>query len=326
MIHYSSADAGAHVLTNANSSLAGLLRKVLVGTAGIAWGSKASAGWTEPFATASNVSVFRQGSGSNQRYLRMVDNGAAPTGTRRASFRGYEAMTAISTGTNAFPTAAQLSGNGTYLPYLRDSGGGVWSSSNYRIWADSKCFLLFVDSYGPNNYWEPFFFGDFISYKAGDTFNTVIMGGGLDNTTPWQMYIQSSPTSYNEAGCWCARSDTGAAGSKQVAWAKSIPCAAASYVGSGDSTNFPYPDRIAGGILMAKPDLWVDNYRRGKLPMLWDNAHTAAQLGLTSLAAPTSFSGAGALAGKTFEIYGGMSPTYIGAAFPIVETSDTWYS
>lgn len=48
--YYRYDDAGAPTITGQVGSLTTLLRTVLVGTAGIAYGSKPSAGWTEQFA------------------------------------------------------------------------------------------------------------------------------------------------------------------------------------------------------------------------------------------------------------------------------------
>ncbi|MBQ0919077.1 hypothetical protein KBW71_11575 [Hydrogenophaga aromaticivorans] len=71
----------------------------------------AAAGWTEPFAANTQTRVFRMPGGS-QRYFRVYH---AVGGY--ALVRGYENMTALSTGTGPFPTTAQQAGNGPALLY-----------------------------------------------------------------------------------------------------------------------------------------------------------------------------------------------------------------
>src|SRR4051812_48257028 len=100
---YKSTDAGAPVLTGQVGSLVALLDAVLVN----GYGAKPAAGWTKAFAGA-NLAAYRVTAvGATGFYLDVVDSGLSGTlGARSARCRGFETMTALSTGTGAFPTVA----------------------------------------------------------------------------------------------------------------------------------------------------------------------------------------------------------------------------
>jgi hypothetical protein len=126
----------------------------------------APAGWTEPFTANSTTRVFRMGSG-NQRYLRIVQSAAAT-----AAARAYEAMTALSTGTGPFPTAAQEAGNGTLFgsPNPIDSAVGWWALAGPDFFYLQKIYTV-------DTGWGSCFFGDISEpVKAADAYHTVLYG------------------------------------------------------------------------------------------------------------------------------------------------------
>ena len=104
---FKSTDASAPVLNGQSGSLLGLLRALLVGTAGIAYGTKASAGWTEPF-TGINKAIFLTPDGAC--YYRVLnDNSQGGTnGSSQAVVRGAEGATDVDTLVDPFPTVAQV--------------------------------------------------------------------------------------------------------------------------------------------------------------------------------------------------------------------------
>lgn len=316
MRYYSSLDAGAPQIANANGSLAAVLRACLVGTAGVAYGSKAAAGWTEPYATASSISVFKQGAGGNNRILRVVDNGVqADLNYRRVNVRGYEAMTAISTGTGAFPTTGQISGNGPNFGYRYQSIDPAYTPQ-WNLYASSSFFHLLVDTNYPTNFWSMMSFGTFFSEKVGDIYNDVLMASPNNAYSAWQGYSSGAAD-----GVWVARSDNAVAGAKPGVFytgAKNV----SSYIGYGNDTQYPYPNRINNALMQSQPELWVDGYFRGRVPGLWESHHTPAVLGGVG----TTWQGtAGStLAGKGFRIFGALEPQYVGGAWPVIETTDTW--
>lgn len=126
---YRSDDTSAPVITGTAGALLTALDAILVN----GYGSNAAAGWTSAY-TGTNKRAYRQGSGL-QHYLRVDDADA-----RLARVVGYGAMSDVDTGTNPFPTAAQISGG----LYMRKS---VSADSTARPWicfATATAFYLFV--------------------------------------------------------------------------------------------------------------------------------------------------------------------------------------
>ena len=105
-IIYDSTDASAPVIDGQTGSLITALRAILVS----GYGAKAAAGWSEPFTAAANIAVFRNNStvGSGT-YMRIDDAGSTAATGKTAVVRNYSAMTALSTGTNPYPSVAQES-------------------------------------------------------------------------------------------------------------------------------------------------------------------------------------------------------------------------
>lgn len=134
---------------------------------------RAPLGWTIAF-TGTNKRAYRAPSG-NRYYLRIDDSG-----TSQARAVGYESMTDVDTGTNAFPTAAQLSG-GMYFPK------STTADSTVRPWVlvgDEKRFFIDVSVTTTAGFTDgvPFHFGDFKPLAASDAFATAI-GGGITATS-----------------------------------------------------------------------------------------------------------------------------------------------
>lgn len=105
--YFSSGDAGAPVLTGQAGSLITLLDALLVGTSGIAYGSKPSAGWTKAF-SGTNKAVY-QTPDSGCYYRVMHDGSQGAASTREAVVRGAESATDVDTLVDPFPTVAQVS-------------------------------------------------------------------------------------------------------------------------------------------------------------------------------------------------------------------------
>lgn len=307
MIVYNSTDGSAPVLTNANGSLINLFDKCLV----TGYGAKAAAGWTKPY-TGTTLAVFKQGTGGNNRYMRVFDGGLqADASNRRVNVRGYEAMTAVSTGTNPFPTTTQVTGNGMNYPYINLSAG---SAPIWTLYATPSFFILLVDVYPTNTYYEMMAFGTFFSDKSGDTFNDVIIANpSSTGNGGWG----GQRTEGN--GIFVTRNDQGTVGAKDSALRSTYDYSGGGYVGQGNSA-FIYPNRVQASLLQSQPVIWSDGYPRGRIPGLWETLHTPASVGGMG----TTWSGAGSLAGKAFKLFGALSPAYIGGAWPVIETSDTW--
>lgn len=99
--YYRHDDPGAPQLTGQVGSLTNVLRKCLVGTAGVAYGSKPSAGWTEQFVgAAANIAAFKnnEAEGGCGCLVRVLDDGSGAGGARESTINIYAAMTDINTG------------------------------------------------------------------------------------------------------------------------------------------------------------------------------------------------------------------------------------
>lgn len=326
---YKSTDASAPSLTGQAGSLTTLLDAVLVN----GYGSQTAAGWTIAY-TGTNKRDYRQGSGSNSYYLDVDDS--APTTAKEARMRGYEAMTALATGTQAFPTAAQSSfGTVCRKSTTADATARVW----YCV-ADATCFYLFVDTGDFTNpaYSMAFHFGDFFSYKASDAYGCAIIGRSAENTgananeaLPALNPISAALTAA-APGHYVDRMWTGAGGS--IGFGKHSSALAC---WSSDNLNYKptcsgtaaavcaYPNGPDGALELAPFWIGHNGSIRGYLKGLWVPCHNQ----------PTghadTFTGTGNMSGKSFLSLNMQSTLVIGGQSIltatgqiVVETSDTW--
>lgn len=162
---YKSSDTSAPVLTGQVGTLVALLDACLVN----GYGSKSAAGWTKAF-TATNKGSYL---GTAGHYLDVDDSGAGAAAAQEANVRGYESMTAVGTGTAAFPTTAQFASPGLYV---RKSAAADATARGWVLLADGTTFHLFVLSGDLAGTYHAFSFGRVYSFKSGDTYRSVIMG------------------------------------------------------------------------------------------------------------------------------------------------------
>lgn len=136
--------AGAPVLAGVVGNLCAFFKTLLVGTAGIAYGSRPSAGWSVVWEdTGAHKLVLRNDmtAGGNDCYLRIVDDGSGAAGARAGLIQCYESMSDIDTGTA--PASAA------------NSGAGVWIrksdalSGSARVWVLCANALRFLGGVYP---------------------------------------------------------------------------------------------------------------------------------------------------------------------------------
>jgi hypothetical protein len=321
---YFSTDASAPALTGQVGSLTALLDACLVN----GYGSKSSLGWTIAY-TGTNQRDYKQGAGSNGYYLDVND--AAPTTAQEARMRGYETMSALGTGTQAFPTAAQVS----FGQICRKSNTADATQRKWYLIGDSTCFYLFVDTgdwVGPS-YSTGFWFGDFFSYKSGDIYNTGITGRGAENTSSSNyetlpLVCQNGSLInggfFGGSNHYVDRSWTGVGGAIQFSKFTSAAAGGFGYTQCvGSATCLPnYPNSPDGSLLMAP--IWIAHNAsiRGYMKGLWAPLHNQP------LGHGDTFNGTGNMAGKSFLALNVQNQnTNIGAGNYgqiIVETSNTW--
>lgn len=189
---YMSTDPGAPQLSGLAGSLVTLLDAVLVDGYGAGVDRRNGAGWTKAF-TGTNKRAYRNSAVSGTGfYLQVEDPGASGT-AGYAFVRGFSTMTAFDTGLNPTPAVASLA-NGVVVAKSSVLDGG---SRQWLILADERIVYIFINPWPTANYYHPYFFGDFISYKAGDANNWCIASNGLSSSTPRLRPIHSPPSTFS---------------------------------------------------------------------------------------------------------------------------------
>lgn len=275
----------------------------------------APVGWTIAY-TATNKRAYRMPAGTNQFYLRVDDTGTGSAAYARSIM--YESMSDIDTGSGPMPTAAIASGGA----YFHKSSSASATTRPYKIFATPKFVNYFYAADG--TYFVRFGFGDFVSYKGGDVYNSYLRLGL--NSSDWRSpdgSIVGSVNAYSGTINDCISRSYLNTGASIRAYPVN-PYKSSGYIGGGSGT-WGYPAPMQGGIAMV-PLLFNEEGAsfigpRGKLPGLWDVMHSIYGDGAT-WPDGTTWSGAtgSALAGKKFLV---IREGYSGSAF-VIETSDTW--
>ncbi len=279
---YYSTDASAPVLSGSAGALVAVLDACLVN----GYGSKSSAGWSRPY-NSGNLSAYRPPSG-NRFYLRVDDSG-----TTDARIVAYEAMTGISTGTNPFPTAAQISGGG----YWRKSATANSTARPWIVVADATYFYLYADINAGTVQPLTFFFGDLASYKSGDGFGTLLYVNTSAASSSECLGVDN--TLFTKSGHYLARAYDQTTLSKACG-KHGDPRGSATYVGY--STKINYPDSTDSALWLgvvaineAAGAAWTI---RGEMPGLLEPMGDPG-------ATLDTFTGTGDLAGVTYLILTG---------------------
>lgn len=272
----------------------------------------ASCGWEKVY-TDTNKRVYRsQDVTGNRRYLRVNDTGAA-----YMRVYGYNAMTAIETGTGNFGNAL----------YWHKADAASASAQRYDCVGDSMAFFYapspYSASYGVGyEISEPWFFGDQIYLKpAGDAWGTLITGD-----------TGSSPNAYGAigyetsgAGQYLERIAAGTGGAVQT---YVLPCTAQSRSGADalSYTSFgDFPDAISGALRLT-PTYTSDGYstpnvRRGTVPGVYWAPHANLN-SYTGFAPRDTVPGPGALSARRFmHLFLGVA-SKVGAIF--IDTTGPW--
>lgn len=207
-------------------------------------------GWTRPY-SGTGLGAYRMGgSAAHKRFLRVYD-GALTSGSL-AGIRGYENMTAISTGTGPFPTTAQVPGNGVgiYCPYASASGPFPWAV----VGTPRTVFVLMPFNNAPSTN----------AFVLGEVAYSTVFGELARIGKPGDLYAQiiQATATFPSGGVYMPRAASGAAGA--------IATQSVQGPGSAPSVSgyLPYPDTASGGINFADaPAVLEDSVGlRGYLP------------------------------------------------------------
>lgn len=304
---YRSTDASAPQLVNgAAGSIIAILDACLVN----GYGSKTAAGWTKPF-TGTNIACFRQGVGSNSRYLQVTDSNAD-----YALMLAFEDMTAYNVGTAQFPSALQLPT--AVMRHYRWDGTTNAAGRGWLVVADEKFFHLFTETSvaTPGNYGSLTSFGDLIGYKGSDNYDTYICGSnGNGHSAPNYDGIEAS-LSTNGNSRFLARRFDQIGGSQNCG----MHTDGSLCPGFGNSANLlSYPHAVDGSLWMSRcyvheavgPTYVV----RGEIPGIWIPCHDRP------FNHNDQFVGTGELSGKSFQGFRCAN----GSNSFALEVSDTWY-
>lgn len=285
-------DAGAPSLSATGNALIWLLDSVLIGSGGIAYGSKPSAGWTGAHISGDTTAVYTNaGSGKTLK----VTHSAA---TAYANVVGCESTD----GTTGpfFPTAAQQA-SGLFWTLSNTSDG---TARPWIILADNKRFYLWVGFNlttggllsASTTYQQLHFAGDILSYKGSDANHFAVIGGISNTTTAATLgSIQTGMGTTMAAGHYLARSHTQSGGS--AAFGKLSDY---SMTGSNSSGNvaWTYPDPVSGGMVLSPIRPYESGIMgpRGVLPGMWFVSHNMPGNNGDTFGGSAS----GPLAGKSF--------------------------
>lgn len=129
-------------------------------------------GWQKAFSDT-NLAAYKSTTVGASGLLLRIDDTTGPY----AMARGYEAMADINTLTGPFPTLAQRPVHAWQKSSTTDNVARAWT-----LVGDDRFFYLIVKTDWGNNVNQRvgLAFGDLVSYKAGDAFQAMIVGG---NTT-----------------------------------------------------------------------------------------------------------------------------------------------
>lgn len=212
--------------------------------------------WTKAF-SGTNKAVYRSAdNSSNKLYLRVDD-----TQTTYATVNSFETMSDVDTGTGA----------SSPVYWLKSSTANT-TARNFYLFGDTKRFYLMAAWHATYPTWcAGYGFGDFASIKAGDAYNTFLLGHSASapsNSTTSQSFTYVG-VSNQTAGQYLARSYSQVGAS--VAFFKGSPVVPGATAQMGYGTQVAYVANPAdNGVHLVPLDLYeTNNVYRGQLPGLY---------------------------------------------------------
>lgn len=232
-------------------------------------------GWVEQF-SKTNVSMFKPSAPTAYGQSLRVDD-TDTTGLIGGRVFGVENPTGIDAWTDKFPTEAQVPG-GMYWPRSSNTA----TAKAWCVVGDERFFYLLMQQstysspYYPTSsgdyVFSPFFFGDIVSFKNGESFGAIIGGG---TSTGSANYPGSGLLSLTTMGSVPVSSTNSYISRQQSGVAKSIPIGFVHAGGRSSigETNYPrYPSPVDNGLVIVEPSFVVEslsyanNPIRGVLP------------------------------------------------------------
>jgi hypothetical protein len=234
-------------------------------------------------------------------------------------------MSAVSTGTGDFPTAAQQSGG----LYVRKSETTDSAARGWVVVATDKAFYFLPQSNNSDWLTAPtvahisgqFFFGDFESFKSGDSYNSIIIGAAATGGSTGRLgaNVSTLTTASATTGHFIAR-DYNGAGTSKAAMKRAV-YDLQGYSPFGHASNAAFPDAVTSEMTVSPVAVTEINgsslpIYRGLLPGLWAPLHSSPA------AHGDTIAGSGTTAGKSFQLFNISDAGTLGRA--LIEISNTW--
>lgn len=266
----------------------------------------APAGWTKPY-SGTNLAVYRNDSTEgNGAYLRVDD-----TGTTNARVVGYGSMSDVNTGTEPFPTNAQVSG-GAYIAKANGATNRPWV-----IVADGRTVYVAVAYHSTNSGHSLGGFGDILSRKAADPYSSFLNAYTSDRSgaQPGNDSQDMSWVHHANSGGFYLRRGVAGLGQAVNGGRYITPVTMPSGVRqSGGDTGVTYPNLADNGLLLA-PYLAADSWSlRGRFPGLYFCCNA---VGTAVFATGNKIDGVDTLTGRRLmAIVGAYGPAFLDITGP----------
>lgn len=302
---YRSTDASAPVLTGQVGSLTALLLACLVN----GYGSKAAAGWTNPF-SGTNARIFRPGSGV-QHYFGVADDGSTAATAKEGQLTGWETATAWATNaspgsnTGPFPTNVQNALGVT----MRKSATADATARAWAVIADARTCYVMMFTGDQAGFALGACFGEIYSLlTVPDLYRSIVIGRPTPNIATISTTTELLPVLTVNAGAtigghYMPRIYTGIGSSAQVRkWGDAgRGNATASYFMGGSGLSLPEP--VTGAIHVAPIHITdASTTVRGRLRGLFQCCHNGGASPPTGFADGATVTGSGAYTGRTFYV------------------------
>lgn len=285
------------------------------------------AGWTKLF-TGTNLAVYQSPNVAATKMCLRVDD----TGTTEARVVGYESMTDVNTGVNAFPTSSQVSGG---LFWTKSSAANATANA-WMLVADSRT-IYTSRAYRSGNVTtdqivahQTHMFGDIVPTKSGDAYGAIISGeiasqaaSTVGGTTNGMTYNSTAAG----AGLYMTRAYTGIGTANPTGRAGPVFNGVPNNANSGTlALGTPFPNPTDGGLYVTQQYIFdaqngtSNDVHRGYSPGFYVSPQL---LPPGSFNARDMITGVAGLPGKTLRAVLCQTNTPGGAAF--FDTTGPWH-
>lgn len=314
---YLSTDSGAPVITGQVGTFSSALRTCLVGTSGVAYGSKPAAGWSCPYTGTNKVALQNSAAaGGTSMLCRVDDNAPGAGGAREAFLTCYFSMSDVDTGAGITPTSAQITGGGV----VRKSSTADSTARAWAIVADELTwYMAIVSNAATATEVAVYGGGDFESFVVGDPARFFCLAGinvNVSNGSQTAFTPQSNFTTPGvNTGLWLPQSYTGSGSAIRAALLAHGPAGST----SGGAAGMADPSPGSNDRFFSPCFITGENGIRGRLRGLY-----LALNDLRAVSVFTAVPGAAGLPAGSSLLLGGAASAGGGAGRIGIETALEW--